>query len=156
MRKGLLSIVAAIAAGAVITTPTWAAASPTATTAPPAPRAGAYDGRTSQGLRFSLRVANSRKMLSMARFGFRLHCANHRTLLFTVSPIVAADPWRLNVAKGTGFTRTFRDTTGERYTVTGRFGGNGAVAGTLSTTWHSPRDGLCTSGRLDWHARLAH
>jgi hypothetical protein len=155
MRKGPWTIAAAIAAGAVITTPTWAAASPTATTAPPPPRAGAYDGRTSQGLRISLLVANSRKTLSTVKFGFRLHCADHRTLLFTVSPIVAKYPWRLNFAKGTGFSRTFRDTTGERYTVTGRFGGSGAVAGTLSTTWHSPRDGLCTSGRLDWHARLA-
>jgi hypothetical protein len=120
MRKGPWTIAAAIAAGAVITTPTWAAASPTATTAPPPPRAGAYDGRTSQGLRISLLVANSRKTLSTVKFGFRLHCADHRTLLFTVSPIVAKYPWRLNFAKGTGFSRTFRDTTGERYTVTGR------------------------------------
>ena len=155
MRKGLWVIATTIAAGGAIAAPAWAG-SPTATTAPPPPHAGAYSGRTSQGLRFSLSVARSRTLLSTARFGFRVHCADHRTLEFSVSPIVSDQPWRLNTADGIGFTRSFQDTTGEQYWISGRFSAAGKATGTLSTSWHSPHDGLCRSGRLAWHASLSH
>jgi hypothetical protein len=152
MRNGLLVIAAAVATGVTVAAPAWS--SPTATTAPPPPRAGAYVGRTSQALPFSLRVASSRRVLSAAKFGFRVHCAHHRTLQFTVSPIVAGRPWRLNADSRAGFTRAFHDTTGERYWIQARFTGTGTVTGTLSTMWHSPHDGLCRSGPVAWHASL--
>jgi hypothetical protein len=152
MRKWLGIIAAAIVTGAAVITSTSSAATPTASTVPPPPHAGTYQGRTSQGLRFSLRVADTQTLLSAAKFGFRIRCANKRTLLFTVSPVVAGDPWQLNLAGGTGFTRTFRDTSGERYWIRGRFGNRGSVTGTLWTSWNSPHDGVCRSGRLTWHA----
>ena len=155
MRKGLWVIATTIAAGGAIAGPAWAGLSPTATTAPPPPHAGVYTGRTSQGLRFSVSVAKSRTILSTARFGFRVHCADRRTLQFSVSPIVSDHPWRLNTADGIGFTRTFHDTTGEQYWIRGRFTGTGTVTGTLSTSWHSPNNGVCRSGRLAWHASLS-
>jgi hypothetical protein len=155
MIKGLAAAAAAIGTSAVaavgVADPSWAAA-PTATTGPPPPRAGGYIGSTSQGLGFSLRVADTRTLLTRARFGFRVHCANRRTLRFVVSPILAHRPWRLNAFGGTGFTHTFHDTTGERYWITGRFGMHGTVRGTLWTSWRSPHDGMCRSGRVDWHA----
>jgi hypothetical protein len=156
MRKGLWVIATTIAAGGAIAGPAWAGKSPTATTAPPPPHAGAYVGRTSQGLRFSVSVAQSRTQLSTANFGFRVRCADHRMLQFSVSPIVNADPWGLNSSGGTGFTRAFHDTSGEHYWIHGRFTGSGTVSGTLSTSWHSPHNGVCRSGRLDWHASLGH
>ena len=154
MRKGLWVIATTAAASGAIAAPAWAGNSPTATTAPPPPHSGAYLGRTSQGLRFSVSVAPSRTLLSSAGFGFRVHCADHRTLQFSVSPIATTQPWRLNTADGTGFTRTFRDTSGERYWIHGRFTATGTVTGTLSTNWRSPHNGMCRSGRLTWHARL--
>jgi hypothetical protein len=156
MRKGLWVIATAVAAGGAITAPAWAQSSPNASTAPPPPHAGSYRGSTSQGLSFSVNVAKSRTLLSTARFGFRVHCADHRTLQFSVSPIVAQQPWRLNTTGGTGFTHTFHDTTGERYWIRGRFTGTGKVSGTLSTSWHSPHNGMCRSGSLAWHASLTH
>ena len=155
MRKGLWVIATALAAAGTIAAPAWAGSSPHASTAPPPPRAGSYSGWTSQGLRFSVNVARSRTTLSTARFGFRVHCSDHRTLQFSVSPIIARQPWRLNTAGGTGFSRSFRDTTGERYWIRGRFSATGKVTGTLSTSWHSPHNGLCRSGRLAWHASLS-
>lgn len=156
MRKGLLVIATTIAAGGATAIPASASMSPLATTAPPPPRLGAYVGHTSQALPFSLRVARTRTMLSKAHFDFRLHCADHRTLLFTVSPIVTGHPWRLNVAGGTGFTHVFHDTTGERYWIRGRFENHGTVRGRLWTRWRSPHNGMCRSGRLAWHASLTH
>ena len=156
MRKGLWVITIAAAVGATVTTPAWAGLAPTATTAPVPPRAGTYAGQTSQGLRFSVRVSTSRTTLSAARFGFRVHCKNHRTLLFSVSPIVAGQPWKLNTTDGMGFSRTFHDTSGEHYWIHGRFTPAGAVTGTLSTSWRSPHNGMCRSGRLRWQARLKH
>ncbi|HLI59703.1 MAG TPA: hypothetical protein VKV21_08555 [Solirubrobacteraceae bacterium] len=157
MSKGLAAAAAAIGAtvavAASVADPGFAAV-PTATTAPPPPKAGSYAGTTTQRLGFSLRVAPTRTMLSHARFGFRVRCADRRTLLFSVSPILAGRPWRLNGSGGTGFTHTFRDTTGERYWIRGRFGTHGTVRGTLSTWWRSPRHGICRSGRVDWSARL--
>src|SRR5579875_1225606 len=155
MIKGLASAAAVIGTTAVavvgVADTSWASA-PTATTAPPPPKAGSYVGSTSQRLGFSLRVAPTRTMLSHARFSFHLRCADHRTLLFVVSPILARQPWRLNASGGTGFVHTFHDTTGERYWIRGRFGTHGSVRGTLWTSWHSPHDGMCRSGRVDWHA----
>jgi hypothetical protein len=152
MRQGPWVIAMAIGIGATVMTSSSVAASPTASTVPPRPQAGVYHGRTSQGLSFSVRVANTRMLLSTARFGFRLHCAGNRTLLYTVSPIVAGQPWRLNTAAGRGFTRTFHDTTGERYWIRGLFGPRGSVRGTLWTSWHSPHDGMCRSGWVTWSA----
>lgn len=156
MRKGLLVIAITIAAGGAVALPAWASMSPTATTTPPPPRAGAYVGRTSQGPRFSLRVARTRTMLSSAHFGFHVRCSDHRLLRFTVSPIVSGHPWRLNVAEGTGFTHVFHDTTGERYWIRGRFESHGRVTGILWTNWRSPHNGMCRSGRVAWHASLTH
>ncbi len=156
MRKGLWVMATTVAVGGAIAAPAWAGKSPMATTALPPPHAGVYVGRTSQGLRFAVSVAQSRTTLSMASFGFRVHCADHRTLQFSVSPIVNADPWRLNTTGGTGFTRAFHDTSGEHYWIHGRFTGTGSVTGTLSTSWHSPHNGVCRSGRLAWHASLRH
>lgn len=156
MRKDLWVMATTVAAGGAIAAPAWAGKSPTATTAPPPPRAGAYVGRSSQGLRFSVSVAPSRTLLSAARFGFRVHCADHRTLQFSVSPIVKGQPWGLNIAGGTGFTHAFHDTSGEHYWIRGRFMATGTVTGMLSTSWHSPHNGLCRSGRVAWHASLGH
>jgi hypothetical protein len=155
MQKGLWVIATTIAVGGAIAAPAWAAISPTATTAPVPPRAGAYHGHTSQGLHFSVSVAKSRTVLSTARFGFRVRCSDHHTLQFSVAPIVAQQPWGLNASDGTGFTRTFHDTTGEQYWIRGRFSGTGTVTGTLSTSWHSPHNGVCRSGRLAWRATLS-
>lgn len=127
---------------------------PTATTAPPVPKAGAYTGRTSQGLHFALQVSDSRHSLLAMTFRFRLKCSRHRAPLYTVSPIVARFPWRLNAHRGLGFARTFSDTTGERYMVNGTFGDRGAVTGSLRTTWQSSRFGTCTTGLVSWHAQL--
>ena len=154
MRKRQWAITTATAIAGAIITSTSSAAAPLATTAPPPPRAGAYAGHTSQGLRFSLRVSAMRTALSAGSFGFRLHCADHRTLLFSVSPILTGHAWKLNASGGTGFTHSFRDTTAERYWMRGRFGARGTVTGTLSTSWRSPRDGLCRSGRITWRATL--
>lgn len=154
MRKGLLVIVAAVAAGGGVAAPASALA-PTATTAPPPPRPGLYAGRTSQGLPFSLRVSPSRKVLTSARFGFRVRCADRHTLQFTISPILRGRPWRLNTGSGTGFRRALRDTSGERYWIRGHFRGMTAAAGTFWTIWHSPHDGLCRSGQVTWDAALS-
>ncbi|MGH2909645.1 MAG: hypothetical protein ACRDK8_10150 [Solirubrobacteraceae bacterium] len=159
MTKGPAAAAAAIGMTAVaivgIAGPSRAA-TPTATTAPPPPRAGVYSGHTSQGLGFSVRVAHTRTLLASARFAFRVHCADHRTLWFTVSPIVARQPWHLNSAAGAGFTHAFHDTSGERYWISGRFTGSGMAKGTLSTSWRSPHNGICHSGSLQWYAGLAH
>jgi hypothetical protein len=156
MRKGYLVIAAAaaVAAGGGVAAPAVALA-PTATAAPPPPRAGIYAGRTSQGLRFSLRVAPSRRVLTSARFGFRVHCAARHTLQFTISPILRGQPWRLNTGGGTGFRRSLQDTSGERYWIRGHFSGTTLAAGTLWTVWHSPHNGTCRSGRVTWHATLS-
>ena len=158
MIKGHATAAAAVGTTAAavigIAGPSWAAA-PTATTSPPPPKAGSYVGSTSQGLPLSLRVAANRKRLSGAHLRFRMRCADHRTLEFIVSPILARQPWRLNASDGTGFTRAFRDTTGERYWIRGRFIASGKVSGTLSTSWRSPHDGMCRSGPLSWQATRA-
>ncbi len=150
-----------VAAGVTVVTSTSPAiaarpapqAMPTATTAPPAPRPGTYVGRTGQGLAITLRVARSRRSLTSLTVGFRLRCSHDRAPRFIVSPILAGYPWRLNAGRGLGFTRSFVDTTGERYRLAATFDG-GIASGTLRSSWHSSRYGACTTGLVRWRARL--
>jgi secreted trypsin-like serine protease len=139
-----------------VPTATPPATAPPATASPVAgPEAGTYNGRTSQGLPITVRVASGRRALSLATFALRLRCAGgvNRRLSFTP---LRGGRWILTAASGLGFARALRDRSGERYQFGGRFTASGSATGTLTTSWHNRRLGACSSGPVRWTARLVH
>ena len=137
-------------------TPTPAPAPTPALTSAPAlssqtPQPGTYNGMTSQRGSIQVRVAGS--SVTAAKFSFRLRCRRGAPS-FTFRPLRSGPVWRLNQSSGFGFGRRFRDSTGERYRLTGVFGSTGRATGTLTSTWDSARYGNCSTGTLKWQATL--
>ncbi len=137
-------------------TPTPAPAptpAPTLASAPssPTPQPGTYNGMTSQRGSIQVRVAGS--SVTAAKFSFRLRCRRGAPS-FTFRPLRRGTVWRLNQSSGFGFGRRFRDSTGERYLLTGVFSSTGRATGTLTSTWDSARYGNCSTGTLKWQAAL--
>jgi V8-like Glu-specific endopeptidase len=120
---------------------------PSSQTPPP----GTYNGMTSQRGSIQVRVAGS--AVTAAKFSFRLRCRRGGPS-FTFRPLRRGTVWKLNRLSGFGFGRRFRDSTGERYRLTGVFSSTGRATGTLTSTWDSARYGNCSTGTLKWQATL--
>jgi secreted trypsin-like serine protease len=120
---------------------------PIPTRAPVAlPEAGTYAGHSSQHRRVRLRVTAARGSIAALRFAYRLRCRDGRRPTHVVT-------FRHLAISDLTFGAKLRIGRGERFAVAGAFDTTGAVSGTMRTTWHSARHGICRSGRLRFKAR---
>jgi hypothetical protein len=97
-------------------------------------------------------VAASEKAISQVKLSFRLRCTRRRGPAYSFAPSTGSTGWALNQAAGMGFSRSFRDATGERYQLAGKFTAAGSATGTLTSSWQNHRYGSCTTGLIHWHA----
>jgi secreted trypsin-like serine protease len=110
------------------------------------PQPGAYSGTSSQHRRVGLRVTAARDTVRSLSFAYRLRCRHsHRR--------TGAVTFRHFSISNLTFGGRFQIHNGETYAVTGTFDTAGAVSGTMKTSWHSARYGVCRSGTLHFSAR---
>jgi len=142
----------ATAPPAISTAPTPAPAT-TKPTRPTHPLPGLYRGKTSTHQTVQLRISAANPQITSFKFGFKLKCSRGWTLTYSAfSPLSDGWTWKLNTHRGLGFSRSVVDNAGEQYSISGTFTPAGSVAGTVRTTWHSSRYGLCSSGTIKWSA----
>ena len=136
------------------TTPLLPAASTVPATAP-AVRAGVasgrYSGRSNQGLPVRLLISGSGAEVSTLTFSVELRCGRDRHRLgLRITPVSRSAPWSIAAR---AFGRTFSDTAGVRYRVTGSVRSADLLTGVIRASWRSPRYGACSTGRVSWAAR---
>jgi secreted trypsin-like serine protease len=119
--------------------------SPTPTPAPSQPlaRAGHYFGYSSQNKIVKVSVVGN--TIRQMKFNYGLRCHDHARLVDSVTVT------RLPLTQ-LAFSSQLHTHDGELYRLAGRFTTSGSVKGTMSTTWHSNRYGICRSGLIHWKA----
>ncbi|MFZ0385290.1 MAG: serine protease [Solirubrobacteraceae bacterium] len=106
------------------------------------PAAGVYLGGSREGPD-RVRVAASRTKVSALALTFRLRCTRHRP----VSQAISTKAFKLT---GLRFSLNLVRHAHEHVRILGRFTTGGTVKGTLRTSWRTPADGICRSGRVHW------
>ena len=126
---------------------------PTPLASPTQPSPGLYTGTTTQGYRITFRVSAG-EALTGVNLSFRARCTGNGFLAFHYSPVtVTSRAWPLVAAAGGALlNRTFSDSSGETYRLTGTFDGSGIASGTLSSVWAGSQFGNCQTGTLSWRA----
>ena len=123
-------------------------------TTAPGPVPGRYRGATRQRWPISLRVRGDRLTALSFSFGLRCTSPRHRQLAFQISPLSGGRMWSFNTTAGLGFSHTFTDNHGARYSVAGRFSAPGRGSGTLDVYWRTHKYGTCRSGTVSWSAKV--
>ena len=132
---------------------TSATTTPAAPTTPAAAEQGRYTGSSSQR-RGHVNVVLGPTGITRLNLEFNLHCTRGKRLRgpLTETASWASDPIALVAAQGSWtFSRTYRDTAGDVYTLAGALASPGSASGTLSV---ATRNHACTTGVIRWNAVL--